>query len=215
MNSKKQKGVSLVELMIGLTVGLIVLAAATTFAVNNLKANRDAVNAARLNQDLRAIMDLMVRDIRRAHYTASIQSSLGANTSTLLPNALTLGGTCTTSGCDKITYTYESIQREFDLSSGSLRHKIGSAAAEKVSDDYSTSITNLNFCYVDTQGDSDPTNDTCTSTAPSSHSITISGVSEKIKINMVKISITGALIKSPATTKTLIETVKIRNDSFS
>jgi prepilin peptidase dependent protein B len=68
-NSRKaQLGLNLVELMIGLVVGMIVLAAMTTVYLNTARGSRDTLNANRLNQDLRAVMDIMVSDIRRAGY---------------------------------------------------------------------------------------------------------------------------------------------------
>ncbi|MDY0013040.1 MAG: hypothetical protein RBS40_09140 [Rhodocyclaceae bacterium] len=65
---KSQRGINLVELMIGLVVGLIVLAAMSAVYLNTSRGSRDTLNANRLNQDLRAIMDIMVADIRRAGY---------------------------------------------------------------------------------------------------------------------------------------------------
>lgn len=65
---QKQKGVTLIELMIGLLVGSIITAGAITVYNNTLKSNTDNLNLARLNQDLRGMMDIMERDIRRAGF---------------------------------------------------------------------------------------------------------------------------------------------------
>lgn len=65
---KAQLGLNLVELMIGLVVGMIVLAAMTVVYLNASRGSKDTLNANRLNQDLRAVMDIMVADIRRAGY---------------------------------------------------------------------------------------------------------------------------------------------------
>ena len=61
-----QRGMSLVELMVGLTVGMMVVAAAGALYITNHIAGRDALNAARLNAIARGAMDTMVDDIRRA-----------------------------------------------------------------------------------------------------------------------------------------------------
>lgn len=76
-NRKSQHGINLVELMIGLVVGLIVLAAMSAVYLNTARGSRDTLNANRLNQDLRAIMDIMVADIRRAGYWGTADT--GAN----------------------------------------------------------------------------------------------------------------------------------------
>jgi prepilin peptidase dependent protein B len=65
---RAQLGLNLIELMVGLVVGLVVLAAISTVYLNTARGSRDTMNANRLNQDLRAVMDIMVADIRRAGY---------------------------------------------------------------------------------------------------------------------------------------------------
>jgi len=68
---KQQAGVTLVELMIGLLVGLIVIAAGTNIFTTSIRGQTDNINLTRLNQDMRAMMDIMVRDIRRAGFVTS------------------------------------------------------------------------------------------------------------------------------------------------
>jgi prepilin peptidase dependent protein B len=68
---KQQAGVTLVELMIGLLVGLIVVAAGINIFTTSIRGQTDNINLTRLNQDMRAMMDIMVRDIRRAGFVTS------------------------------------------------------------------------------------------------------------------------------------------------
>ncbi len=68
---KRQTGVTLVELMIGLLIGLIVVAGGLSVFITALKGQADNIKLTRLNQDLRAMMDIMVRDIRRAGFVTS------------------------------------------------------------------------------------------------------------------------------------------------
>jgi prepilin-type N-terminal cleavage/methylation domain-containing protein len=65
---RKQPGFTLIELMVGLTLGLMVTSALFWIYVGNIRTTTDSVRAARLNNDLRAAMELMVSDIRRAGY---------------------------------------------------------------------------------------------------------------------------------------------------
>jgi len=60
------RGMSLVELMVGITVGLFVVAAATTLMANQLSDNRRLLLETQVQQDLRATMDIITRQIRRA-----------------------------------------------------------------------------------------------------------------------------------------------------
>lgn len=66
-----QRGMSLIELMIALTMGLFLLLGLSTFLTTTLKSNTAAVRLASLDQELRAIMTLMARDVRRAGYWGS------------------------------------------------------------------------------------------------------------------------------------------------
>ena len=54
------------ELMVGITIGLFVVAAATTLASNQLVDNRRLLLELQIQQDLRATMDIMTRQLRRA-----------------------------------------------------------------------------------------------------------------------------------------------------
>lgn len=66
----RQGGFSLTELMVASAVGLIVLTGVLATFVNSLSSSSQHLKTARLNQDLSALMDIIVRDIRRAGYAA-------------------------------------------------------------------------------------------------------------------------------------------------
>jgi prepilin peptidase dependent protein B len=101
------KGFSLIELMVGVAVGLFVVLAATAIYLNATTTGRDAAYANRLNQDMRAIMDVLVADVRRAGFWSL--AAVGNET----PNAFTVrtagAGTdvfiSTTPSC--ILYSYD------------------------------------------------------------------------------------------------------------
>ncbi len=64
----RQRGLSLVELLVGVAVGLFIVGGATKMLVDNLDSNRRALLETRVSQDLRAAADLIARDLRRAGY---------------------------------------------------------------------------------------------------------------------------------------------------
>lgn len=73
------RGASLIEAMVGITVGMIVVAGALTLFVTNLTGTRRLQAEVRLNQDLRAAVDVVARDLRRAGYWGNaIQGTLAA-----------------------------------------------------------------------------------------------------------------------------------------
>ena len=73
------RGMSLVELMVGITVGLFIVAAATTLMATQLSDNRKLLVETQIQQDLRASMDIITRQLRRAGAldTALAQAGLG------------------------------------------------------------------------------------------------------------------------------------------
>jgi prepilin peptidase dependent protein B len=64
----RQTGVTLIELMIGVVVGLIVLAGVLSVFVATIKSSSDTLKSSRLNQEIRAAMSLISSDIRRAGF---------------------------------------------------------------------------------------------------------------------------------------------------
>jgi prepilin peptidase dependent protein B len=68
---RKQHGVTLVELLIGMLLGLLVAGAGMGLFLTSLQGQTDNIRLSRLNQDMRALMDIMVRDIRRAGFVTN------------------------------------------------------------------------------------------------------------------------------------------------
>lgn len=74
-------GFGLVELMISILVGLIVIAAVTSLVLATLRTDRETLQMTRLTQDLRSVMALVTRDIRRAGYWPYAIEDLESGTS--------------------------------------------------------------------------------------------------------------------------------------
>jgi prepilin peptidase dependent protein B len=123
MSIKQQTGLSLVELLIGMLVGLVVAAGGISLFTVSVKGQSDNVKLSRLNQDLRAMMDVMERDIRRAGFvtsdpdtnSASLQNNpfFGATTDLAVYD----GGSC-------IVYAYN---RDDDPDNDGLANEVPSA----------------------------------------------------------------------------------------
>ena len=62
-------GMSIIELMIGITIGLFILAGATLVVTGQLSEGRRLLTDTQIQQDLRAASDIIARDVRRAGYT--------------------------------------------------------------------------------------------------------------------------------------------------
>lgn len=66
--STAQRGLALVELLVGSAIGLWIVCGALLLFANHLRDNRRLLLEARLHHDLRAAADLMVHDLKRAGY---------------------------------------------------------------------------------------------------------------------------------------------------
>lgn len=64
-SAARQKGLSLVELLVGITVGLFVVAAAGMLVANQLTDNRRLLLETQIQQDLRSTADIIARDLKR------------------------------------------------------------------------------------------------------------------------------------------------------
>ena len=63
-----QRGLSMVELLVGTAIALFIAATGAVLLAGNLRENRSLLLEARLVQDLRTAADLITRDLRRAGY---------------------------------------------------------------------------------------------------------------------------------------------------
>lgn len=68
-SAQRQRGLSLVELMVGMVIGLVILAAAGTMYIASARTGRDTLASAQLNITLRGAMEVMADEIRRAGYS--------------------------------------------------------------------------------------------------------------------------------------------------
>jgi len=69
--TKKEAGLTLIELMIGMLLGLIVVGIATQMYISTLGLTKQTAATTRLAQELRTVIDLIASDIKRAGYYSS------------------------------------------------------------------------------------------------------------------------------------------------
>jgi len=111
----KQKGATLVELLISLVIGLIIAASMLGIYVNSTANSSLILKSSKLNQELTSLMTVMVNDIRRAGYAGDFLGGVADNKFTYyddgsddkIRNVIRVDGSC-------ILYAYN-----FDTSSDS------------------------------------------------------------------------------------------------
>jgi type IV pilus assembly protein PilW len=108
LSRQRQRGLSLVELMVGVTVGLFVVAGATMLMGSQLGDNRRLVLETQVQQDLRAAADIVVRDLRRAgHWSQAHQGLVAAGAASAASNPYgALGDDGNPGPAQEITFSY-------------------------------------------------------------------------------------------------------------
>ncbi len=66
-----QRGVSLVELMVSITIGLLIMAAILSLFTSTIGVNSTYLRATQLNHEVRSVMAAVARDLRRAGYNGT------------------------------------------------------------------------------------------------------------------------------------------------
>lgn len=148
---RRQRGLSLVELMVGITVGMIVVAGASLLMVNQLDDNRRLTLEVQVQQDLRAAADLMLRDLRRAAYNSLAEQTIWA-VGADAPVTNGYRNVTVSESKDSVTYSYSRTSPEdnvvedsekfgFKLASGTLMFQLGSGNWQPLTDPNVLTIT--------------------------------------------------------------------------
>ncbi len=217
--SFKQKGAMLIEILIGLAVGLVLTFGMVIFYTNSSKVANETLSTTRLEYELQTAMKLIKDDIRRAGFSASAAALVGSGTVNpfMVNNVSDI--TSPTTSCILFTYdldldgtlpnlnTINSDERfGYRLQNQTLqtRAKTTNTFAcdtglwEDLSNSNLIRVTNLTFTLTENAEPLDPSN-------PSGASIIV---------RQVTISLTGQLIKNALVERTITSQVKDRNDKY-
>jgi prepilin-type N-terminal cleavage/methylation domain-containing protein len=75
---RRQSGVTLIELMISLVLGLIVTGAVLALIASIIKSNGETIKTTRLTQELRAMSDVLAMEVRRARGLSDPLANVGS-----------------------------------------------------------------------------------------------------------------------------------------
>lgn len=110
-NRPRQSGFTLPELLISLVLGLTLVGAVMSAYLSTLQSSGDNNEQAQLNHNLRASLDLILSELKRAGGVVeaiSVASSEYAdNPFMLTKNSLQLTGSCAANSCDCVLYSYD------------------------------------------------------------------------------------------------------------
>lgn len=214
LSHHRSRGLSLIELMVALTIGLAVLGGVLAMMMNSMRANAESMKTIRLNQEMRAAMDLMVRDVRRAGYRKGFSSTIGSgqtveNTVHILDNGGRIEFQYDEDDDGMLNTSSESFG--FKLEAGALKYTRNALASppvwQSITDPKVTTLTALSFCYwpsVATQ---------CLTQVPA-EAKSVSTGSAQVSVYAVRITISAQVKNDAATSRRLTETIRVRNDRF-
>jgi len=234
VSASRQRGISLIELMIGLTVGALILAGALTVFAKISFSGLENTRAMRLNQQMRATMDFIRRDLQRSGYVNSFTPALwnlqdgdgnytgrAAMVTVIdLFGAVTINGNC-------IAYSYDRDENGAQAGNEQFGFELNAGAVRS-----GTSVVNCNGdgVWQDISGDEITiTQLTFTQSAADSFIYEVDGDEvdadgdgfaecdatetclDRRKIDVVMV---GQLATDAAVTVTLREEVKLKNDRY-
>ena len=212
--NRKQSGYTLIELMVGLVVGLIVLSAVLYIFITTLRSSVNVLNSYRLNQEISSLSDIVIGEFRRAGYwplTGAGDSPYGGE---LDFNILSPGGSDI---CVLYSYYNDSVASGAQITRGFYHNgasgvvTYGSAASVGVcstgswvplSDDKVVNITNfdVSFSCWDVDADASVASASCTPTG-----------SQVLRRN-VDLTIEAELASDDEWRVEIAESVKLMND---
>ncbi|MEY8878424.1 MAG: PilW family protein [Leptothrix sp. (in: b-proteobacteria)] len=111
MAHRTSRGLGLVEILVAIALGLFVTASVATLVVSQLNEQRLLLQEARLGQDLRATVDLIARDLKRAGHWGSAERGIWSGQSGAPPANPYAGlhpaaGTAATTAATSLGYRY-------------------------------------------------------------------------------------------------------------
>lgn len=224
-----QRGLGLVELLIASAIGLFLLAGLTDFLGRSLTQSGRNFQDARLTQDLNVAMELMTRDLRRAGYSGAAQGATSASTAVINPFMQAVGtgtshGGINISQASCILYSYDLSTTAPDIGvlnpAENLGFRLRAGAVEagsnvttcelsaiagwqQVTDPSLSTITALSFQFLDR-----------TDNVAGTPFDSASGPNWVVCTRLIRVTLTGQLLNTPAVTRTLTQTVRVRNDWY-
>lgn len=211
-----QRGLSMVELLVGAAIALFIAAAGATLFSGNLRENRQLLLEARLMQDLRTAADVAIRDLRRAGYWAGAGDGVWvAGSSSVAANPyVALAPTGAASDAAGFRYSRDVTENNvvdgneqfgFRLRNGAIEIQLGAGNWQALTDTGTLTITAF-------------------SVTPTVHDIALDAFCAKAcpagsatcpphqQVRSLALAISGRLVADAGVTRSVRSQVRLRND---
>lgn len=211
---RRQRGLSLVEMMVGVAVGLLIVAGATVLVTSQLGENRRLLLETQVQQDLRATADIITRELRRAGYNARyLETVWTAEAPTVLPRENDLAGVdlAPANPGEVAAYAYsrdlaQTSSTVYGLSGGVITSRVGNAPAQALTDRNVLEVTDFRVERQPLPAEQlacprlcpDGTQD-CWPT---------------LTLEDLVVTISGQAVSDASVTRTVVSRVRVRNDAL-
>ena len=215
-----QRGLSLVEMMVGVTVGLFIVAGATVLAASQLSENRRLLLEAQVQQDLRASADIITRELRRAGYDGNPELLMwSAQTPEIAPRPNFRGGLHLNQPGYVVSYGYDrpspGTTTEFGYglasvvtsrgTSGTIRQRLGSTTQE-LTDPNTLDVTAFTVTVESTTGEQ--------VACPRLCAYGTQDCWPTLNVVDATVTIAGRAVSDASVSRTIISRVRLRNDAL-
>ncbi len=211
-----QRGLSLVELMVGVTVGLFIVAAAAMLMGNQLGDNRRLLLETQLQQDLRATMDIVTRQMRRAATTSKSTAGQGLHAAwnmvvENLYQTVTLSGGPPADGIEFSFYLTADNQGDFGfrLQDGVVKTQVAEGNWQDLTDSNAIVVRSLTFTPEVTESEKLPCPNLC---ADGSQDCWPTVWLRSYVVEIVARAKNGMADGDPAVERRITSRVRVRND---
>lgn len=215
---RRQRGLSMVELLVGVAIGLFIAATGATLLAGNLRESRSLLIETRLMQDLRTAADIVARDLRRAGYWGAADAGVwSAGASGVVANpyvALAPGGAAS----DAVTFRYSRDAAEnhvvdgneqfgFRLRNGAIELQLGAGNWQALTDPATLTVTQF---AVTPLAETVSLAGACASTCPPGSST----CPPRQLVRSLDVAIAGRATADAQVTRSVRSSVRLRNDAL-
>jgi type IV pilus assembly protein PilW len=211
---RRQSGLSLVELMVGIALGLFILSSAGFVMTNQLADNRRLMLETQIQQELRSTADLIARDIRRAGFWANASDNVLTSSGAVAANNYIATNWDRANSLFEFSYSSDPKNENdqldtnekagFRLRNNRVEMKIGTGAGwQPVTDPDLVTITTLDLALNSETIDLSPY---CQNPCPPG------ACTPTQTVRTITITLKGTAAHDASVSRTLRTTVRLRND---
>ncbi|HEV7912321.1 MAG TPA: hypothetical protein VGP22_01030 [Albitalea sp.] len=210
MRPRRPRGVSIVELLVGLALGLFIVAIGLSLLVGRIHEHRALLLQSRLMQDLRVAAEIVTRDLRRAgHWNEANAAIWHGSASGAAPNPQTALTTATDTIRFRFSPTDASANDSFGfrLHGGSIEMLLGDGAWQALTDSGSVVVTAF---HVSPRLQEIALHGFCANPCPSGAPQCL----PRQQVRSVAVTISGRAVADGSVVRTLRSEVRLRNDAI-